>query len=145
VDNAAESADHYAHDRNRGGRKSATLHRRARSRCTENAGKCSGAPHCVRYRTDDHRGFDYHARTGIDNTSNLQARDPVARAPFSGNGLSTDERKNIMNLHLSIGPLIALIAGILILIMPRLLNYIVAVYLIVIGLVGLFGTGNIHL
>jgi hypothetical protein len=50
-----------------------------------------------------------------------------------------------MNLHLSIGPLIALIAGILILIMPRLLNYIVAVYLIVIGLVGLFGTGNIHL
>ena len=50
-----------------------------------------------------------------------------------------------MNLHLSIGPLIALIAGILILIMPRLLNYIVAVYLIVIGLVGLLGTGNIHL
>ncbi|MHB8448495.1 MAG: DUF3096 domain-containing protein [Rudaea sp.] len=50
-----------------------------------------------------------------------------------------------MNLHLSIGPLIALIAGILILIMPRLLNYIVAIYLIVIGLVGLFGTGNIHL
>ena len=50
-----------------------------------------------------------------------------------------------MNLHLSIGPLIALIAGILILIMPRLLNFIVAIYLIVIGLVGLFGTGNIHL
>ena len=50
-----------------------------------------------------------------------------------------------MNLHLSIGPLSALIAGILILIMPRLLNYIVAIYLIVIGLVGLFGTGNIHL
>lgn len=50
-----------------------------------------------------------------------------------------------MNLHLSIGPLIALIAGILILIMPRLLNYIVAIYLIIIGLVGLFGTGNIHL
>jgi hypothetical protein len=50
-----------------------------------------------------------------------------------------------MNLHLSIGPLIALIAGILILIMPRLLNFIVAIYLIIIGLVGLFGTGNIHL
>ncbi len=50
-----------------------------------------------------------------------------------------------MNLHLSIGPLVALIAGILILIMPRLLNYIVAVYLIVIGLIGLFGTGSIHL
>jgi hypothetical protein len=35
-------------------------------------------------------------------------------------------------------PLISLIAGVLILIMPRLLNYIVAIYLIVIGLVGLF-------
>jgi hypothetical protein len=44
-----------------------------------------------------------------------------------------------MNLHLSIAPLIALIAGILILIVPRLLNYIVAIYLIVIGLLGLFG------
>jgi len=44
-----------------------------------------------------------------------------------------------MNLHLSIGPLIALIAGILILIMPRMLNYIVAIYLIIIGLVGLLG------
>ncbi len=36
-------------------------------------------------------------------------------------------------------PIVALIAGILILIVPRLLNYIVAVYLIVIGLVGLLG------
>ena len=38
-----------------------------------------------------------------------------------------------------VGPLISLIAGILILIMPRLLNYIVAIYLIIIGLIGLFG------
>ncbi len=36
-------------------------------------------------------------------------------------------------------PVIALIAGILILIAPRILNYVVALYLIVIGLVGLFG------
>jgi hypothetical protein len=36
-------------------------------------------------------------------------------------------------------PLIALIAGILILIVPRVLNYVVALYLILIGLVGLFG------
>jgi len=50
-----------------------------------------------------------------------------------------------MNLTLSIGPLIALIAGILILIVPRLLNYIVAIYLIVIGLLGLFGTGSFNL
>ncbi len=35
-------------------------------------------------------------------------------------------------------PLISLIAGVLILVMPRLLNYIVALYLIVIGLLGLF-------
>jgi Protein of unknown function (DUF3096) len=44
-----------------------------------------------------------------------------------------------MNFNLSIAPLIALIAGILILVVPRLLNYIVAMYLIVIGLLGLFG------
>lgn len=49
-----------------------------------------------------------------------------------------------MNLTLSIGPLVSLIAGILILVVPRLLNYIVAIYLIVIGLLGLFGMGNFH-
>ena len=49
-----------------------------------------------------------------------------------------------MNLHLGIGPLVSLLAGILILIMPRLLNYIVAIYLILIGLIGLFGGGNLH-
>jgi hypothetical protein len=42
-----------------------------------------------------------------------------------------------MNL-LVVTPLVALIAGILILVMPRLLNYIVAIYLIFVGLVGLF-------
>jgi hypothetical protein len=42
-----------------------------------------------------------------------------------------------MQMHLVLGPLVALIAGILILIVPRLLNYIVAVYLILFGLVGL--------
>jgi hypothetical protein len=49
---------------------------------------------------------------------------------------------SVMNIHLSLAPLIALVAGIMILVMPRLLNYIVAIYLIVIGLIGLFGTGN---
>jgi hypothetical protein len=39
---------------------------------------------------------------------------------------------------LPLTPLISLIAGVVILIMPRLLNYIVAIYLIIIGLVGLF-------
>jgi hypothetical protein len=42
-------------------------------------------------------------------------------------------------MYVSIGPLVSLVAGILILIVPRLLNYIVAIYLIVIGLLGLFG------
>ena len=46
-----------------------------------------------------------------------------------------------MNLHLSLTPLISLIAGILILLMPRLLNFIVAIYLILIGLFGLLGVG----
>ena len=50
-----------------------------------------------------------------------------------------------MNITLSLGPIISLIAGILILVVPRLLNYIVAVYLIVIGLIGLFGAGSFHL
>ena len=50
-----------------------------------------------------------------------------------------------MNLNFTIGPLIALLAGILILFVPRLLNYIVALYLIIIGLLGLFGAGNFRL
>jgi hypothetical protein len=50
-----------------------------------------------------------------------------------------------MNIHLSVGPLISLIAGVLILIVPKLLNFIVAIYLILIGLIGLFGTSALHL
>jgi len=50
-----------------------------------------------------------------------------------------------MNLHLSIGPLVSLLAGILILIMPRLLNYIVALYLILIGVIGLIGVDKLRL
>jgi Protein of unknown function (DUF3096) len=55
--------------------------------------------------------------------------------------------EKVMDMHmsLSIGPLAALIAGILILLAPRLLNYIVAIYLIIVGVVGLFGNGNLHL
>jgi len=46
----------------------------------------------------------------------------------------------ITTAHLQ--PIVALIAGILILIMPRLLNFIVAIYLIIVGLIGL---GFVHL
>jgi Protein of unknown function (DUF3096) len=42
-----------------------------------------------------------------------------------------------MSIHLTTGPIVSLIAGILILVIPRLLNYIVAIYLIIIGLLGL--------
>jgi hypothetical protein len=44
-----------------------------------------------------------------------------------------------MNIFPHIGPLLALVAGVLILVMPKLLNFIVAIYLIVIGCLGLFG------
>jgi DUF3096 family protein len=44
-----------------------------------------------------------------------------------------------MTLNLTLAPIVSLIAGILILIMPRLLNYIVALYLIIIGCIGIFG------
>lgn len=55
---------------------------------------------------------------------------PVSAAPAGGS----------FTVHVtSLSPLVALIAGILILLVPRLLNYIVAVYLIVIGLIGVTG------
>lgn len=44
-----------------------------------------------------------------------------------------------MTIHLSLGPLIALVAGILVLVFPRLLSTIVALYLILVGVLGLFG------
>lgn len=47
-----------------------------------------------------------------------------------------------MNIQLGLTPLVSLFAGILILVVPRLLNFIVALYLIIIGLIGLFGAGN---
>ena len=46
-----------------------------------------------------------------------------------------------MDLHIRLimlQPIVALVAGILILLMPRLLNFIVAIYLIIIGVTGLF-------
>jgi hypothetical protein len=46
-----------------------------------------------------------------------------------------------MDIHirmLMLQPIVALIAGVLILLMPRLLNFIVAIYLIIIGVTGLW-------
>jgi hypothetical protein len=42
-----------------------------------------------------------------------------------------------MQMYIALQPLVAIIAGILILMIPRLLNYIVAIYLIVTGVLGL--------
>lgn len=50
-----------------------------------------------------------------------------------------------MSLSISIGPLVALIAGILILVMPRLLSTIVALYLIIMGILGLMGMASMRL
>jgi hypothetical protein len=44
-----------------------------------------------------------------------------------------------MMVHFALQPILALIAGILILLMPRMLNYIVAIYLISYGILGLVG------
>jgi len=49
-----------------------------------------------------------------------------------------------VTINLAVGPVVSLIAGVLILIVPRLLNYIVAIYLIIIGLIGIFGWGGTH-
>ena len=48
-------------------------------------------------------------------------------------------------MNISLTPLISLIAGILILVVPRLLNYIVAIYLIVTGFIGLFGMSGFRI
>lgn len=73
---------------------------------------------------------------GFGNAASHQAKSAVSTSNHKG---------KTMNLSMNIGPIVALIAGILILLIPRLLNYIVAVYLIVIGLIGLFGTGSLRI
>ena len=56
---------------------------------------------------------------------------------FAGKRREGRPKRRIMDIHLYYQPVVALIAGILILIIPRLLNYIVAIYLIVTGIMGL--------
>jgi hypothetical protein len=60
-------------------------------------------------------------------------------AVFTQSALAQTRGGALTLRYTTFSPIIALLAGILILIMPRLLNYIVAVYLILIGLIGLFG------
>ena len=51
----------------------------------------------------------------------------------------------VLNIHLGLTPIISLLAGILILLMPKLLNYIIAFYLIAIGLIGILGLHQLHI
>jgi hypothetical protein len=75
------------------------------------------------------------------------ARGEQNRNVVSNQGVASPSQESVMNVNLSLAPLVALIAGIFILVMPRLLNYIVAIYLIITGLLGLFGGagGSFHL
>jgi hypothetical protein len=75
----------------------------------------------------------------LQRTDDERPRSGSPQAPKAGTvTISTlSPRRSTMNIHIALQPLIALIAGILILIMPRLLNYVVAIYLIIIGLIGL--------
>ena len=79
-------------------------------------------------RTRRRGGISYQPSGGL-------ARRPIgARDP----GGTLYRPEFIMNMSLSLAPIVSLIAGILILVVPRLLNYIVAIYLIIVGLLGLF-------
>jgi hypothetical protein len=94
-----------------------------------------GGAHCLRQSTPD------------------LCRGTICTAPYSSADLfgvnvvehQPNRRGTLMNIHLSLAPIVSLIAGILILAAPRLLNFIVAIYLIVIGLIGLFGAGSLHI
>jgi hypothetical protein len=79
-----------------------------------------------------------------------QRHEPDARCHATGRDAACIRagalhRRLPLNIHLGLAPIISLLAGILILAMPRLLNYIVAIYLIVIGLIGLFGAGGMRI
>ncbi|MBR7792845.1 DUF3096 domain-containing protein [Undibacterium sp. FT147W] len=50
-----------------------------------------------------------------------------------------------MNIHLSLMPVLALVAGLCILVKPKLVSFIVALYLIIVGVVGILGLGRFHL
>ncbi len=44
-----------------------------------------------------------------------------------------------MNVNVALQPLLALLAGIIVLIYPKILNYVIGAYLIIIGILGLLG------
>ncbi len=66
----------------------------------------------------------------------------VGQRPAGTFEIRSIHKSPAMNITLNLIPIVSLIAGILIFIMPRLLSTIVAIYLIMVGLVGLFGNGS---
>jgi len=58
--------------------------------------------------------------------------------------VSTKE-SNIMHLHLALIPILAIIAGILVLVIPKAFHYIVAIFLLVYGVLGLLGLNHVWL
>jgi hypothetical protein len=64
---------------------------------------------------------------------------------ISGNELSITKPNFFMHIHITLLPILSLIAGILILVKPKLLSFIVAIYLIAVGLIGIFGLGQFRL
>ena len=66
----------------------------------------------------------------------------ITRGPCIG---SYRRQGRHLNIHLGLTPIISLVAGILILMMPKLLHYIVGFYLIAIGLIGILGIHQMRL
>jgi Protein of unknown function (DUF3096) len=84
--------------------------------------------------------------SGLGHNENGRKRTEIVSLKNAKNSAASPQESTMnMNMNLSLAPIVALLAGILILVMPRLLNYIVAIYLIIIGLLGLFGGGSFHL
>jgi len=75
----------------------------------------------------------------------IAGRPAVTESGLSACFIFKKKKDHHMEIHLTFGPLLALIAGILILVMPKLLNFIVALYLILVGLIGIFGISTFHL
>jgi hypothetical protein len=90
--------------------------------------------------------LDYSAKRRSPLGKVCLRRHAASDAPGAGIAAGwSNLRSRALNVHLGLTPIISLLAGILILVVPRLLNFIVAIYLIVIGLIGLFGAGQLHL
>jgi hypothetical protein len=98
-----------------------------------------------RERASHHPVGGRRRSSGLGHHENARKRAEIVALNAGNSAASPLESTMTMNMNLSLAPIVALLAGILILVMPRLLNYIVAIYLIIIGLLGLFGGGSFHL